>query len=218
MKIPEHIKNVIFDFGAVILDIDGQRTIDAFAALGVPQFNTFKDFLYTHAHTSLFVDIEIGAISPDVFRESIRQWSGQPQLTDTHIDHAWNAMLVGYRMERLQLLESLKHKYRTFLLSNTNIIHWQHFTAMLEPFGYEGLHQLFEKDYYSHTLKMRKPHRDIYERVLQDAGINANETLFLDDNAMNIEGARKLGIQCIQVTPENDMLSIFDEFIEKGKR
>jgi len=208
MLVPQHIKNVIFDFGAVILDIDASRTVDAFKALGVGEFDSFQQFLTAHYKQELFHDIEKGTISPAEFRDAIRSWASQP-LADEEIDTAWNAMLVGYRKERLDLLVSLKGRYRTFLLSNTNIIHWEFFTKMLQPFGYEGLHQFFEKDYYSHTLHMRKPDSEIYQFVLDNSRLVPSETLFLDDNEMNIEGARKMGIHAIQIKPE---LSINDVF------
>jgi putative hydrolase of the HAD superfamily len=208
MQVPQHIKNVIFDFGAVILDIDGTRTSSAFRDLGVHQFESFQQFLVSHDQQELFHQIETGDLTPAEFRNGIRKWSDS-HLSDSQIDAAWNAMLVGYRVERLDLLIRLKKRYRTFLLSNTNSIHWDCFSRMLHPLGYEGLHVFFEKDYYSHLLHMRKPDAAIYHHVLSDAGLDPRETLFLDDNLMNLEGARAVGITSIQVTEANDIIAIF---------
>lgn len=206
--IPQHIKNIIFDFGAVIFDIDGSKTIKSFRDMNITQFDSFHDFLISHKNEALFMDIEIGAISPNQFRDTIRSWAKSP-ITDAQIDNAWNAMLVGYVPERLDLLQELRSKYRTFLLSNTNIIHWQYFTDLLKPYGFNGLHELFEKEYYSHTVGMRKPNFDIFKYVLKDAELFAGETLFLDDNLKNVEAARMLGIPSIQITPELDILTVF---------
>ena len=206
--VPQGVKNVIFDFGAVILDIDGSRTINAFRALGVDEFDSFHEFLHSQGNQRLFIDIETGAISPSEFRDSIRKIA-KKNLLDEAIDNAWNAMLVRYRKERLDLLQELKTKFRTFLLSNTNIIHWEHFTKMLQPFGYKGLHELFEKDYYSHVLGMRKPNDDIFMYVVKASNLNPEETLFLDDNLMNIEAAKRLGIHTIQITQTVDILNVF---------
>lgn len=206
--IPQHIKNIIFDFGAVIFDIDGSKTIKSFRDMNITQFDSFHDFLFSHKNEALFMDIEIGAISPNQFRDTIRSWAKSP-ITDAQIDNAWNAMLVGYVPERLDLLQELRSKYRTFLLSNTNIIHWQYFTDLLKPYGFNGLHELFEKEYYSHTVGMRKPNFDIFKYVLKDAELFAGETLFLDDNLKNVEAARMLGIPSIQITPELDILTVF---------
>jgi glucose-1-phosphatase len=206
--IPANIKNIIFDFGAVIYDIDADRTVQAFKALQITEFDSFHDFLTSHSDESLFVDIETGKISPAQFRDKIRSWS-KYKLSDKAIDFAWNAMLVGYVKERLDLLCELKTKYRTFLLSNTNIIHWEYFTTQLKEFGFSGLDEFFEKDYYSHDLKMRKPDLDIFKYVLNDSKLVARETLFLDDNLKNIEAAQMAGIPSIQITAELDLLTVF---------
>jgi len=210
--VPQHIKNLIFDFGAVVFDIDASKTIDAFKALHISEFDTFQQFLVAHSNQTLFLDIEKGSISAAQFRDTIREWS-HSNVTNKDIDTAWNAMLIGYRKERLDLLKILKPKYRTFLLSNTNIIHWEHFTKMLHHFRYKGLHELFEKEYYSHMLGMRKPDTEIYEFVLQDAGIIAEETLFLDDNEKNVEAAQALGINAIRITGDVDILKVFERFL-----
>ena len=206
--IPSNIKNIIFDFGAVIYDIDADRTVQAFKALQITEFDSFHDFLSSHTNETLFIDIETGKISPAEFRDTIRTWS-KHKLSDKTIDFAWNAMLVGYVKERLDLLCELKTKYRTFLLSNTNIIHWEYFTTQLKEFGFSGLDEFFEKDYYSHDLKMRKPDLDIFKYVLNDSNLIARETLFLDDNLKNIEAAQMAGIPSIQITSELDLLTVF---------
>ena len=208
--IPQNIKNIIFDFGAVIYDIDAERTIQAFRNLNITKFETFQAFLSNHQHEKIFIAIETGKISADDFRNAIRSWS-DTALTNNEIDNAWNAMLIGYVKERLNLLIALKKTYRTFLLSNTNIIHWEFFTKQLHDFGFKGLHELFEKDYYSHTVGMRKPELDIFTFVLKDSNLQAHETLFLDDNKMNIEAARMVGIHSIQITQERDLLSVFEK-------
>jgi putative hydrolase of the HAD superfamily len=206
--IPANIKNIIFDFGAVVYDIDADRTIEAFKALNVSKFDSFQAFMSEHTNEKLFIAIETGTISPEEFRENVRSWT-KYALTDKAIDFAWNAMLIGYVKERLDLLCELKTQYRTFLLSNTNIIHWHYFTKQLQEYGFTGLHELFEKDYYSHILGMRKPDLEIFKFVLKDANLVASETLFLDDNLLNIQAARMLGIPSIQITPELDLLTVF---------
>jgi FMN phosphatase YigB (HAD superfamily) len=206
--IPANIKNIIFDFGAVVYDIDADRTIAAFKALNVSKFDSFQAFMTAHTNENIFISIETGKITAAEFRENVRSWT-TVKLSDKAIDFAWNAMLIGYVKERLDLLVELKSNYRTFLLSNTNSIHWDYFTKQLQEYGYSGLHELFEKDYYSHTLGMRKPDLEIFKHVLKESKLIASETLFLDDNLMNIEAARMLGIPSIQITPEIDMLTVF---------
>ena len=206
--VPQNIKNIIFDFGAVIYDIDIDKTVLAFKALNITHYDTFDQFIASQANANIFLDIETGKISPKEFRDAIRA-TVDLKISDKAIDFAWNAMLVGYVKERLDLLCELKTKYRTFLLSNTNSIHWDYFSNQLQELGYSGLHELFEKDYYSHHLGMRKPDLNIFKHVLKDSNLVARETLFLDDNLMNIEAARMDGIPSIQITKELDMLTVF---------
>ena len=206
---PANIKNIIFDFGGVIYDIAPNKTIEAFKLLGINKFDSFDKFLTMHADDSLFTDIETGKISPDEFRASIKAMCNFP-INDRAVDFAWNAMLVGYVKERLDLLIELKSKYRIFLLSNTNRIHWEYFSIQLKDFGYAGLHELFEKTYYSHEMGMKKPDIAIFQFVLKDSGLINRETLFLDDNSSNVSAALAAGIPSIRITKELDMLSVFE--------
>jgi len=62
-------------------------------------------------------------------------------------------------------------------------------------FGFEGNDHLFEKTYYSHFVGLRKPDPAIFEKVLKENNLVAEETLFIDDIAANLEAAEALGIQ-----------------------
>ena len=104
-------------------------------------------------------------------------------------------MLLDIPPERIDMLMKLKNKYRTFLLSNTNVIHFNYYTDNLRKAHlYESLSDLFEKDYFSFLMNMRKPDAEIYEFVLSENGLIAEETIFIDDSILNIQGAEKVGI------------------------
>lgn len=147
-----------------------------------------------------FLQYEKGLINDEAFRKALRdiyQFRG----SDDVIDRCWNSMLLDIPVGRISTLKALKARYRTFLLSNTNSIHVTCFSESLrKAHGLESLNELFEKVYYSHLLKMRKPDPAIYEHVLRENGLKAEETLFLDDSERNIEGARSVGIETILVT------------------
>jgi len=186
-----NIKNIIFDLGGVILNIDYHLTIDGFKKLGFENF----DEIYSQANqTGVFDKIDKGTITPAEFRDEIRELSGKP-FTDKQIDDAWNAMLLDFPVHRLELLEKVHSQYRTFLLSNTNKIHIDVYNQiLLNTFGVEDLSHFFEKEYYSHEVHMRKPDAEIFELILKESNLKPEETLFIDDSEQHVIGARKLGI------------------------
>jgi len=207
------IKNIIFDLGAVILNIDFQLSAKAFKKLGIYDFES----LYSRAtQNMLFVNMEKGLISPNTFRNTLRKLSNLP-LKDEEIDNAWNALILDFPPTRLKLIKNISENYRIFLLSNTNEIHYDFYQADLrDNHNIDGLESIFEKTYFSHKLAMRKPDVDIYEFALKDAGIIAEETIFIDDSEQNIEAANNLSIKTIFIdTSINDEISNY--FNTNGK-
>ncbi|MES2284698.1 MAG: HAD family phosphatase [Bacteroidota bacterium] len=184
-------KNIIFDLGGVLLNIDYSLATKAFSDLGLTDF----DKLFSKAHqTKLFDLYEKGQISSEAFRDHVKSCFNTP-IDDNTIDKAWNAMLLDFPPERLRLLQTLKTKQRIFLLSNTNDIHIQYINNYLqETFGIADLSGYFEKVYLSYKVGMRKPDAEIFELVLSENNLDPNETLFIDDSIQHIEGAKKLGI------------------------
>jgi glucose-1-phosphatase len=187
------IKNIIFDYGNVIYNIDFSLAQQAWTALGIQNVESF----FGHGQqNALFDAFDKGEITAAQFRDQIRLITGNDSLTDKQIDDAWNSMLLTVQPGTHDLLLQLKAKYRTFLLSNINAIHYDHIMGQLKrEFDFEGNDHLFEKVYYSHFLGMRKPNSNIFEFVLQDSKLNPAETLFIDDSPQHLATASKLGIQ-----------------------
>ena len=185
------VKNIIFDLGGVLLNIDYQAPIREFAKLGIPDFHA----LYSKANQSaLFDDFEMGKISPAEFRNNIRQIS-KVDLSDLQIDHAWNSILLDFPEQNTQMLNELKGKYRLFLLSNTNEIHIHSFEASLKAqFKVNFFEQVFEKVYYSSRIGYRKPNANAFEFVLKSNDLSPHETVFIDDSIQHVKGAKELGI------------------------
>ncbi|HVI49231.1 MAG TPA: HAD family phosphatase [Chitinophaga sp.] len=200
------IKNIIFDLGGVILNINYKLTSEAFKALGVENF----DELYTQFHgSSLFNNLETGHVSVEEFLKEIRQHVPET-VTDAQICDAWNAMLLDFPLQRLQLLQQLRNHYGLFLLSNTNAIHLDAFNRILmESRGIPSLATFFDRAYYSHLMGQRKPDKEAYQMVLDENGLKAEETLFIDDTQPNIKGARAMGLQTIHLLPPKTILDIF---------
>lgn len=187
-----NIRNIILDLGGVIIDLDYSRTAGAFIHLGMSGF----DEVYSKARqTAFFDDFEKGFLDEDAFRADLRKHLPD-HVTDRDIDRAWNAMLLGVPMYRIDWLRQLGKHYRLFLLSNTNTIHIRAFTEMLDrEFNGFRIEELFEKSYFSCLLGMRKPDRNIFLHVLNENGLDPADTLFVDDSIQHIEGATAAGIR-----------------------
>jgi putative hydrolase of the HAD superfamily len=197
------VKNIIFDLGGVIINLDNRRTEAAFSALGIRSIR--ENFGIGHA-ASFFRDYEVGRISDLEFIGSIRQLTGG-SATDQQIIDGWNALLLDFPPERIRLLGQLRKNYRLFLFSNTNAIHLEALRRIYsEAFGGGSLDDHFEKTYYSHLLGMRKPDRESYEHILRENQLNAAETLFVDDAIVNVEGAEQVGIRGLFLRPGINLL------------
>lgn len=210
MKISStNFKNVIFDLGGVIVDIDYNLTAQSFRQLGILDF----DNLFSQAKQNHLFDLyEKGLISSPDFRNEIRNYLGN-HIDDATIDGAWNAMLLDVPKERLQLLEKTKSTYRTFLLSNTNDIHIETFNGYLQKtFGIADLSGHFNKLYLSYKVGMRKPDAEIFELVLSENNLQPHETIFIDDSVQHVESAKKLGIHAYLLDVKKE--SILDLFGE----
>jgi len=186
------IKNIIFDLGGVILNIDYNLTSEAFKRLGVNNF----DQVYSQAKQSdLFDDLEVGKISAFEFRNKIREIC-KSDISDNNIDKAWNAMLLDLPAYRIEILKKAAKNYKTFLLSNTNEIHLMEYSKQLQnEYGIESLDNLFKRAYYSHEIGLRKPNVDIFAFVTKAQNLKAEETLFIDDSIQHIKGAMKFGLK-----------------------
>jgi HAD superfamily hydrolase (TIGR01509 family) len=188
------IKHIIFDLGGVLLNIDYSLTEKAFEAAGIPDFNN----LYSQLQQSdLFDRLETGKIPAEEFVAAM-QHASAINLTEEQVTNAWNAMLLDFPVRRLQILQQLRLYHDLFLLSNTNEIHEKTFNGILmRSHGIPTIGVFFDKVYYSHRVGLRKPNKEIFEMVLNDNGIKATDTLFIDDSPQHIEGAKQVGIQTI---------------------
>jgi len=186
------IKNIILDFGGVLLNIDYQLTEQAFIKLGC---TNFREIYSQAAQTDLFNKFETGNITETVFFEELKSLSGMEKLTISEIKKAWNAMLIHFPIENYLMLKELKKKYRVFLLSNTNETHIAEFERLVETTcSVAEFESLFEKVYYSYKMGLRKPDTACFLQVLHENNLNIEETIFIDDSIQHIEGAKKAGI------------------------
>lgn len=200
------VKTIIFDLGGVILDLAVNKTIEAFATLA--DISTEKATSIFHASPE-FNLYEKGGMTDQQFREFLKT-AYTPNASDPEIDNAWNQMLRGIPNIKLQLLEKLKSRYQVMLLSNTNEIHLSYINSRLLPKNANSLDQYFHKAYYSHRMLKRKPDTEIYEQVLEENNLIPEQTIFLDDNLMNVKGAESVGIKTVHVTTPDLILTYFN--------
>jgi glucose-1-phosphatase len=200
-------KNIIFDLGGVILNIDYTLTEKAFRKLGAANFNE----MYSQAKQELLFDkIEKGEISSEEFISRIKTICTGAE-SEEEIISAWNAMLLDLPGERTVLLKKLQSRYRTFLLSNTNEIHIKAYGDYLSStFGFRNLEPFFEKEYLSYQIGMRKPDKEIFEHVLKENNLKPHETIFIDDSPQHIKGALEIGIHAVLLSPGSTIIDLFD--------
>ncbi len=203
----QNIKNIIFDYGNVIFSLDFLKIEQAWKQLGI---SNPEEFFGHKQQDQIFDKFDRGEITADQFRAYIRQITSNPALTDNQINTAWNSMLIGIETGNNELLLSLKDKYRTFLLSNINAIHYDHIMAYLKSeFGFDGNDHIFEKTYYSHLTGKRKPEPAIFELVLKENNLHHAETLFIDDSPQHLAAAQKLGIQTFLMKAPDTLQQFF---------
>lgn len=207
------IKNIIFDLGGVIINIDYKKTLNAFAQLGA---NNIEEIYSQSKQDPLFNDYETGKISSAQFRKQLKI-KLDIIASDKEFDTAWNAMLLDLPGERIRYIKQLseQHGYNVFLFSNTNEIHLKAvYDIHQKQNNQTDFNGVFTREYYSHLFGQRKPNTEAFISILSENSLNADETLFIDDSYQHIEGAQKAGIHAVHLTKEATILDTMS-FIEK---
>ena len=203
------LKNLIFDLGDVIIPIDLTAPARNFAMLANLPEDEVRAIWKQH---DIWNRYETGLVDDVAFRDHVRQLLGnRGAWADEVIDTAWNSVLLDLPVERIERIKELAPAYRLFLLSNTSPIHIRQVNQLLTNLNQPTLEELFERVFYSYDVRMAKPSPSIYQHVLAEAGLAAEETAFFDDNAANIQAAAALGIQVIHVQPPKTILDYLKE-------
>jgi putative hydrolase of the HAD superfamily len=202
----QEIQAIIFDFGGVLLDIDYQKTYDAMSKLLGMDFVPAK---LPKETLQALNDFETGHINVETFIWNIQRLAKKEMPIGQDIIKAWNAMLIGWDVSKFEFLTQLRQKYKLFLLSNTNELHidWVRKDLKKNHHIIDFEDRFFDKVYYSHIIQKRKPNKDIFEFVLDDADLDPKHTIFIDDLAENIETGRCVGLQTYHHNPNDDLAS-----------
>lgn len=205
MEILKGIKNIIFDLGGVLLNIDPKKTIEAFGQLGMDQLIGDKGHNYDH---EIFYLMEQGKVTPDEFRNGVRELiSGE--VTNDQIDEAWTAMLLDFPKVRVELLQKLRKTFGIYLFSNTNAIHVAKYHSNFRNQHGFDVSSLFEKDFYSNEIGYRKPAHEAFHEIIRLSGIHPEEALFIDDSLQNVEAAIACGLKGYWLEPGQKVEEIF---------
>lgn len=189
------VRNLIFDFGNVLFDLDLPRIPKGFQRLLGDQYPEAQEKL---ARDRVFELYETGGLTSEEFIDALR-FCASPALSAEAVTEVWNSIFLDMPRERLDMLLRLRQNYKVFLLSNINEMH-EHWIAdyMLRKHGVTDFEStFFDGVYYSHLVRLRKPDREIYEYVLADAELKPEQTLFFDDLEVNVQAASELGIRGI---------------------
>lgn len=201
------IKNVLFDLGGVLVDLDVRLTIEAFRRIvnteDASSPITAQGLL--GGHDSELIDLyQTGNISTRDFISTILSVC-RPDTTEDDVISAWHAMLLGIPDVNKQLLRDLHAAgYNIYVLSNINAMHvyWVHshcpeLHALDEGFrqGREPRHLFF-----SNEMHLSKPDPRCYLQVIREAEILPEGTVYIDDLPANIEEGRRHGFLTLHAT------------------
>lgn len=204
------IKAVVFDMGGIIVRLDMDTCIANFKQLA--GFADIEDYLDRFHQKGFISDLEEGKTEPeDFYRECLKH--SRPGTTMETVRYCFCSLLDGLEEDSLELIRSLRGRYPLYVLSNNNPISRAYFCEMLKKNGLDPA-ETFEKEFYSYELKMLKPSRQIYEKVIAEVGTKPEEILFIDDAKDNIEAAGALGITTLWLRPGMKIAEEVEKFLK----
>jgi putative hydrolase of the HAD superfamily len=206
------IKNIIFDLGGVILDIDETIVYKELEKLDISTMELAR----SKEFKELMSKFDTGIYTAPTFRKRMKALVHQEKMTDQKFDAIWNAMLLDIPRERIEAIEKVKKHYKIFLMSNTNVIHYDLYVRDLQlRFGYHEFDELFHKSYFSFAEHLEKPDPRFFELILDHEGLSPEETLFIDDTEKNIKVAQSLGIRTYHISREELVRNLFENGVLK---
>lgn len=209
------IKNIIFDLGGVVIDLDRSHAVHALESLGIKDAETL---LGEYEQKGPFLLLETGRLSPAAFYDKLLPLC-RKETTCSEIQEAFEAFLVGLPVERLRTIRKLREKgYRVFVLSNTNPVMFNHWIDI--AFRQEGLtvNDYFDGIVTSFQERICKPDPKIFRNLVARYGLDPSETLMLDDSEANCNAARGIGLQAIRITKsgKDSFRDVTDRLIEEA--
>jgi len=198
---------ILFDFGGVLVDLDKERCIRAFAEIGFD----IRPYLGTYKQAGAFELLERGTIGIDAFCKQLRSLCPALTASNEQIIRAWEAYLTGIPAERLEMLLKIRRHYGVSLLSNTNPIHWRQAEHDFFQYHERTITDFFDHLFLSFEMGLEKPAPQIFQRVASGLGVEPSKVLFLDDSEVNCRAARTCGFQSLVAPAESGWLKFFND-------
>jgi glucose-1-phosphatase len=205
MTISHKIRNILFDLGGVLLNIDPILTGKALVKLGTKDMQKVHELL---TERQLYQRFDSAKCTEADFRNEVRE-ACEINITDDQVDAAWNALLLDFPASRVKLLHELRKNYKIYLLSNTNSIHFRSYTKGFREVHGEEMEPLFDKLFLSYELGAHKPDPEIYKRVIASGILDPAETLFIDDSLVNARAAADAGFVGFHLSEGMEVTSLF---------
>lgn len=204
-----NVKNVILDLGGVLVDIDPENTIDALKRIMLPDLLQSIDWESTH---KVVFDMEVGNLNKTQFFDHFKKVCKSNVIEEEIVD-AWNAMVLEFPHERVEMVKLLGEKYNLYLLSNTNVFHINCFESDFK-FRYNfPMKKLFKNMYYSSEIGLRKPSSECFQYVLEHSGLKPEETLMVDDREDNCLAAESVGMYSLKVPENSGLEAVIEELL-----
>lgn len=210
MKPHTPLRNIVFDLGGVLADLDPERCKASFRALGMPQVVEWIDPCYP---SDLFARMERGDLTAAETCEELRRITGRTEVTDEAIAAAYRSLITGIPRYKLRMVQALREAgFATYMLSNNNPISMPYLAECLFTADGRTMGDYFVRIYLSYEMHELKPSPSIFHKMIDDSGMVPGETLFIDDGAASIATAHDLGFRTYMPAPHEDFRSVFDGF------
>jgi epoxide hydrolase-like predicted phosphatase len=205
-----NVRDVIFDFGGILFEIDYNAPVREFAKLG---FTDFVDIYSQASQSDIFDQLETGKISNEDFFHFIE--SKCPNASPEEVRVAWDSILTKLWPENVDYVKKLRRSgFKTFLLSNTNAIHVASFEKMIDTsMGLNSFRESFDQVYYSNVIGMKKPYPSTFLKVCEWNGLKPQETLFIDDSIQHVKGASEAGLLTVHMTDMKQMEGVIQSIL-----
>ena len=200
------IKNIIFDLGIVLLDLDFEASKKKFQALGLDDLDAFYSFFHANP---FFHDFETGHISETEFIKGLKKLITKPSA-ETEILEAWNSIISGFPAKKIEFIKTVSQFYNIYMLSNTNSLHAKKYEQQFYETAGDSIYLYFKKIYYSHNIGYRKPDKKAFLTIINENSLIPEETLFIDDLEQNLVTAKEMKMKTYLYKPDNDLFTIFN--------
>lgn len=203
----ESIKNVVFDLGGILVDLDIDRCRESFRRLGM---DAVAELINPYYPAEMIGRLEHGLITFHEMCDEMRRLAATPAVTDDEIGRAYGDFLTGIRIEKLRQIDRLRARgIRTYILSNNNPSSMRFIREMFAADG-KRLEDYFDGIYLSYEMRELKPSAAIFRKMIADSGMQPEQTLFIDDGQKNVDAAQALGFAVYKPAPGEDFGHLLD--------